>query len=57
MFTTIQRDNGILNNYAVEPEVYFASYPSPEQQQRYTVQGALATLFVSTLILVALAVS
>ena len=57
MFTTIQRDNGILNNYAVEPKVYFASYPSPEQQQRYALQGAFATLFVSTLVLVALAVS
>jgi hypothetical protein len=57
MFTTTQLDNGILNNYAVEPEVYFAAYPSPEQQQRYALQGAMATLLVSTLVLVALAVS
>lgn len=57
MFTTTQLDNGILNNYAVEPEVYFASYPSSEQQQRYALQGAFATLLVSTLVLVALAVS
>jgi hypothetical protein len=57
MFTTTQLDNGILNNYAVEPEVYFAAYPSSEQQQRYALQGAFATLLVSTLVLVALAVS
>lgn len=57
MFTTTQLDNGILNNYAVEPEVYFAAYPSLEQQQRYALQGAVATLLVSALVLVALAVS
>ncbi|NER84478.1 MAG: ssl1498 family light-harvesting-like protein, partial [Leptolyngbya sp. SIO1D8] len=38
MFTTID-ETGRLNNYAVEPEMYFASYPSPEQQQRYMLQG------------------
>jgi len=34
MYTT---EEGILNNYAAEPAVYFAEYPSPEQQ-RYLVQ-------------------
>ncbi|MBD2105338.1 MULTISPECIES: ssl1498 family light-harvesting-like protein [unclassified Nodosilinea] len=57
MFTTTQLDNGILNNYAVEPEVYFASYPSPEQQKGYALQAAIATLFVAGLMLVTLAVS
>ena len=57
MFTTTQLDNGVLNNYAVEPEMYYATYPSPEQQQRYALQGALATLLVATLVLVSLAVS
>lgn len=57
MFTTTQLDNGILNNYAVEPEVYFATYPSPEQQQRYALQGALASLLVAGLFMVTLAVS
>jgi hypothetical protein len=57
MFTTTQLDNGILNNYAVEPEMYAATYPSPEQQQRYALQGAMATLLVAALVLVSLAVS
>lgn len=57
MFTTTQLDNGILNNYAVEPEMYFATYPSSEQQQRYGMQAAFATLFVTGLVLLSLVVS
>jgi hypothetical protein len=57
MFTTIQRDNGTLNNYAVEPKMYFATYPSPEQQGRYVKQAALASLLVTALVVVSLAVS
>ncbi|NEQ47160.1 MAG: ssl1498 family light-harvesting-like protein [Leptolyngbya sp. SIOISBB] len=56
MYTT-QLDNGVLNAYAVEPEMYLAAYPSPEQQQRYALQGAIATLLVTGLFLVSLAVS
>jgi hypothetical protein len=50
-------ETGVLNNYAVEPELYFAEYPSPEQQRRYMFQGAVAILLVSVTILTALAVS
>lgn len=57
MFTTTQLDNGILNNYAVEPEMYFAAYPSPAQQERYAKQAAFASLFVASLVLLSLAVS
>ncbi|NER80795.1 MAG: ssl1498 family light-harvesting-like protein, partial [Leptolyngbya sp. SIO1D8] len=46
-----------LNNYAVEPEMYFASYPSPEQQQRYMLQGGFATLLVTALVFITFAVS
>ncbi|MFB2938220.1 photosystem II assembly protein Psb34 [Aerosakkonemataceae cyanobacterium BLCC-F154] len=55
MYTT--DDKGILNNYAVEPTVYYAEYPSQEQQQRYLFQGAAAILFVSLLVLTAFGVS
>jgi hypothetical protein len=55
MYTT--DDTGILNNYAAEPSIYFAEYPSPEQQQRYAFQGAVAVLFVALTLLTALAVS
>ncbi|MGG6242523.1 photosystem II assembly protein Psb34 [Nodosilinea sp. AN01ver1] len=57
MFTTTQLDNGILNNYAVEPDMYLAAHPSPEQQQRYATQAAFASIFVVALLLVSLAVS
>lgn len=56
MYTTTD-DKGILNNYATEPEMYFANYPSPEQQRNYALQGAIATLFVTALVLVSFAVS
>jgi hypothetical protein len=55
MYTT--NEEGILNNYAAEPAVYFAEYPSPEQQRRYLVQGAVAFLFVALTLVTALGVS
>lgn len=57
MYTTTQLDNGILNNYAVEPEMNYAEYPAPYQQKQYLQQGALATLLVSTLLMISFAVS
>lgn len=55
MYTT--NNEGLLNNYAVEPELYYAIYPSLEQQQRYAFQGAVAFLFVMLTLFTALAVS
>ena len=55
MYTT---DNeGLLNNYAVEPELYYAVYPSPEQQQRYTFQGAIGFALVMLSVFTAFAVN
>ncbi|MGA7934139.1 MAG: ssl1498 family light-harvesting-like protein [Kovacikia sp.] len=54
MYTVNQE--GLLNNYATEPEIYYAEFPSPEQQRRYALQGAIATLFVTALILTSFAV-
>jgi hypothetical protein len=56
MYTTVNEE-GLLNNYANEPDMYYAVYPSPEQQRNYALQGAIATLFVTALVLVSLAVS
>jgi hypothetical protein len=50
-------NQGRLNNYAAEPAMYYAEYPSPEQQQHYALQGAIATLVVGLLILTSFAVS
>jgi hypothetical protein len=56
MYTTIN-EAGILNNYANEPQMYYATYPNQEQQNRYKFQGAVATLLVTALVLVAFSVS
>ncbi|MCU0540900.1 MAG: ssl1498 family light-harvesting-like protein [Oscillatoriaceae cyanobacterium Prado104] len=54
MYTT--NENGTLNNYAGTPKMYYAEYPSPEQQRKYAFQGACAVLLVTFLMLTAFAV-
>lgn len=56
MYTTVD-EKGILNNYATEPKLYYAEYPTLWQQRRYAFGGAIATLFVSLLVLTGFAVS
>ncbi|MGB3533382.1 MAG: ssl1498 family light-harvesting-like protein [Microcoleaceae cyanobacterium] len=50
-------DEGIINNYATEPDMYMANYPSPEQQKRYVFLGAGATLLITITLLTTFAVS
>ncbi len=54
---TRQLDNGLTNTYAIETKPYYAQYPAPYQQRRYLVQGALAALFVSSLVAVSALIS
>lgn len=56
MYTTVD-ETGRLNNYATEPQVYLASYPSMEQQRSYLLQGGIATVLVATLMVIATVVS
>jgi hypothetical protein len=56
MYTT-QDERGILNNYATEPKMYFAAYPSLEQQRRYMLIGGLAVVLVTSLFAIAIGVS
>ena len=56
MYTTVN-ETGQFNNYANEPDMYLATYPAPEQQRRYLLQGGFATLLISALMLTALSVS
>ncbi len=56
MYTTVNEE-GILNNYATEPKMYYAEYPAIWQQRQYLLQGAVAAIFVSTLVLFAFVVS
>lgn len=50
-------NEGLLNNYAAEPNMYYAEFPAEWQQRRYAFQGAIATLFVTLTVLTAFAVS
>jgi len=50
-------DEGIINNYAIEPEMSKAEYPSPKQQQRYILLGVVAIVLVSVVVWLAFAVS
>ena len=54
---TTQLDNGILNNYALEPKMTYAEYPAIYEQRRYLQQGALAALLVTATIFISFAVS
>jgi hypothetical protein len=51
MYTT--DENGTLNNYAIQPKIFYAQYPSPKQQRQYALQGAGAVLLVTFLVLTA----
>jgi hypothetical protein len=50
-------DEGIINNYATQPDMYLANYPSPKQQKRYVSLGTGAILLVVTTLLTAFTVS
>lgn len=50
-------NEGKLNNYAIEPAVYAATYPTFDEQQQYVRQAAIATLFVAALVLITCIVS
>jgi len=50
-------DEGIINNCALEPDMYLANYPSAQQQKRYIFLGAGASLLVTIILLTAFVVS
>ena len=56
MYTTTD-ERGIQNNFASEPKLYYAEYPSTEQQNQYKLLGAVAMLLISTVVAIAFTVS
>ncbi len=52
MITTTD-ETGVWNNYASEAPIYFATFPSEEQQRRYWLQGGLSVILFSVLLTVA----
>lgn len=57
MYTTTQLDNGTLNNYAVEPKMTYAEYPTVWEQKRFLQQGAIASILVTAIVLISFVVS
>ncbi|MGV2832000.1 photosystem II assembly protein Psb34 [Myxosarcina sp. GI1(2024)] len=55
--TTTTDENGILNNFAKEPKVYVAESPSPKEQRRYVITGALSALLIAGFIAASFAIS
>lgn len=50
-------DGGRLNNYAVEPRMYEAEPPSPNQKRNYIILGAAAIGLVAGVFTIAFVVS
>jgi hypothetical protein len=48
-----KEEGGILNNFAVEPEVYTAKPPTKNEQRNYLVLGVLGLLLIVGLVVVA----
>jgi len=55
--TTISDENGIINNFAKEPAMYYAETPSSQEQKGYLVWGALALVVVAASVSTAIFVS
>lgn len=56
MITTTD-ERGIINNFAKDPATSAAEYPTPAQQRRYWIMGAVTTVFMSGVVGLAIAVS
>ncbi|MCT7956737.1 photosystem II assembly protein Psb34 [Laspinema palackyanum] len=56
MYTSTD-EKGILNNFATEPKLYHADYPTPEEQKRYIAYGVASALLVALRIFTAVAIS
>lgn len=50
-------ERGIINNFARDPVPSAAEYPTPAQQRRYWIMGAVSTVFMSGVIGLAIYVS
>lgn len=55
--TTISDENGIINNFAKEPTMYYAEVPSSQAKRSYLLWGVVATLVVVGSVFTAVVVS
>jgi hypothetical protein len=50
-------DEGRINNFAVEPKIYSAEPPTPQEKRTYIIVGVVAAVLVTGLIFIATVVS
>lgn len=55
--TTVSDENGIINNFAKEPAMYYAEAPNAQERRGYLVWGAVALCVVVASVLTATVVS
>jgi hypothetical protein len=55
--TIITDENGIMNNFAKEPKMYYAKAPSSQEQFRYVLWGVVASVVVAVSVVTAVVVS
>ena len=55
--TTISDENGIMNNFAKEPQMYYAEAPTSQEKRGYVLWGAIALVVVTASVLTAVVVS
>ena len=55
--TTISDENGIINNFAKEPQMYYAQTPSNREQKGYLLWGAIASIVIAGSVFTAIVVS
>ena len=55
--TTTTDEQGLMNNFAKEPSMYYAKAPSAQAQRRYIFLGAIGTMVIAASILTAVVVS
>ena len=55
--TTISDENGIINNFAKEPQMYYANEPSSKEQRSYLLWGAIASVVIAGSVFTAVVVS
>lgn len=55
--TTVSDENGIINNFAKEPAMYYAEEPSKKEQRGFILWGAIASIVIGASVITAVVVS
>ena len=57
IMTTVTDENGIMNNFASEPQMYYAEAPTTKEKRNYVLWGAIATALIAASVSMAVVVS